>query len=138
MPYPTVLPTANEQAHIYQHLVNINNALFQFNQTTGFACPMPTEIEFQYIAIDQFQALAVQTVEGGTNTELQTGTDTQQTNGTTSDTSNQTTTHGETVNTTDGESTEYIGYDPTVALSSPGDYTASWPTVGLQAQPFPL
>lgn len=122
--YPPVLPQANVNQHILNTLLNINNALYQFNYMTGFGTPFPEEgIKFDMLVVDQFQELPVVT-QGAT---------------TTTDNSTQTTTHGETANTTDGDQTELIGYDPSLpALSLPGDYTTIWPTVGRQAQPFPL
>lgn len=134
MPYPTVLPNANEQDFIFNRLLAINNAIYQYNVLSGQAFPMPPEIEVQYIAIEQFQALAVQTLEGGTNTELQSGTDTQTTTGTTTDTSAQTTTHGETVNTQDGEETNY-GFYLTDSESLTG-FARYSPDSG--SYPFPL
>jgi hypothetical protein len=135
MPYPTVLPIAQIAAHIQNSVTEINNGLYSYNLTSGQAIWMPQEIRLEFIAIDQFQALAVVSQEGGTSTSAQTGTDTSVTTGNTSDISNQMTTHGETSNTTDGDQSEYVGYDPTAAIVS-GNYNT--PTLGLQAQPFPV
>lgn len=151
MPYPTILTQAQLAAHIQTTLTNINNGLYAYNQTSGQAVWMPTEIKFDNIVIDQFQALSVITNEGGTSTMaqtgtdstvqtgtesmVQTGTDTSTTASTTTDTTTQTTTHGESSSTTDADQTEYVGYDPSVSLAG-GDSNS--PTIGRQSQPFPL
>jgi hypothetical protein len=119
MPYPTILPLTSLDTHIQETLLRINNGVYAWNQQSGTAVWMPTEVKFDAIVIDQFQALAVVTVEGGSTTTLQSGTDTQVTSGTTSDNSNQTTQHGETSSTIDDDSSFYVQYDQSSSAGGP-------------------
>lgn len=140
--YPTVLTQAQVGDHVQNTILNINNGLYSLN-IQGITAFMPSEIKFEAIVIDQFQALPVVTQEGGTNTELQTGTDTAVTSATTNDAppsgkNSQTTTHGETVNTTDGDQTELQGYDPTAALQTGHPTSTTNAFLGYQSQPFPI
>jgi hypothetical protein len=143
MPYPQVLPQANISQHIQDTILNINNGLYALQQQ-GITVWMPEEIKFDFIAIDQFQALPVITDEGGTNTVLTTGTDVAVTEGTVTDAPpgdpgwSQQTVHDEAVNTTDSDQTQLAGYDPTAALASGSGSNPNSPSLGLQSFPYPF
>jgi hypothetical protein len=123
-----ILRQSDVQAHLVNLALGLNAAVLELTEMGIFPW-IPDSIEFDAVVIDQFQALAVNTVDnrnnstvqGGTNTSVQTGTDVAVTTGTTNSSSNQTTTHGETVNTTDSGASQYGVADLTYSGTFPID-----------------